>query len=630
MAASVSANVNRVVIIGNGMVGHRLCEWLSELDSNRALRVTVIGEEPRAAYDRVHLTQFFGGRSAEQLQLVPRDWYAQHGIELLTGQRVTAVDTTAKHVTTDRGQRIDYDTLVFATGSSPFVPNVPGVNLQGVFVYRTIEDLEAIASAAKGARTAAVIGGGLLGLEAAKALLDLGLTTHVIEAAQRLMPRQLDEAASQCLLQHIEHIGVEVHLYAHLAAIAGTRQVAQLEFVAADPLPVDLVVISAGIRARDELARSVGIECHARGGISVDDHLQTSAPDVFALGECARHDGNLYGLVGPGYAMAQALARRLTGDAAAVFTGADTSTQLKLLGIDVASFGDAFADAHTRQSVVLQNLVTGVYQKLTLSADGTKLVGGILVGDASRYAQLVALQRSGRPMGAPAESLLISPCTGAATVAADDDLVCTCNTVDQRAILAAVRNDGCVNFADVKCKTRAGSGCGGCAAAVSDLIHAELLRQGKSAKKRLCEHFDYTRQELFEIVRVKRYRDFPDLIAHEGTGHGCEICKPAVASIFASINNDLVLDHASLQDTNDRYLANIQRRGLYSVVPRIAGGEITPAKLAVLARVADKYGLYTENYRWPTDRLVRRYPAPTAGHLGGTRGRGLRKWARLR
>jgi nitrite reductase (NADH) large subunit len=595
MANSELSKVRRILIIGNGMVGHRLCELLSESDQRQRLALTVVGEEPRIAYDRVHLTRYLTDRNSHALSLATRQWYEDRDIQLLTGQRVSTLDTSNKEAVTDFGARLKFDTVVFATGSRPFVPSIPGVDLPGAFVYRTIEDLDAIAAAAMGARRAAVIGGGLLGLEAAKALLDLGLTTHVIEAAPRLMPRQLDEIASQFLLSHIEKLGVRVHLDAHLAAIGGTDRVREIEFVDEEPLDVDIVVISAGIRPRDELARSAGIECHTRGGIVVSDVLQASAPDVYAIGECARHDDTIYGLVGPGYAMAQVLCRHLTGDASAVFKGADTSTQLKLLGIDVASFGNAFADEQTHQSVALQNHVTGVYQKLALSSDGSQLLGGILVGDASRYARFAALQRSGRAIQGRAESLLLDGSESGSTLAvSDEDLVCTCNTVDRGAVLSAIRDHGCSSFADVKCKTRAGTGCGGCAAAVTDLVHAELTRQGKSTKKRICEHFDFTRQELFELVRIKRYRDFAALIEQEGTGHGCEICKPAVASILASIHNDLILEHESLQDTNDRYLANIQKRGLYSVVPRIPGGEITPQKLLVIAQVAQKYGLYTK------------------------------------
>ena len=577
------------------MVGHRFCELMTELDAGKDLQLVVIGEEPRVAYDRVHLTNFLATRNADDLALSTEAWYREQAIQLRIRERAIGIDSGAQLITTDAGTVIHYDVAVLATGSRPFVPNIPGVNLPGVFVYRTIEDLEAIAHAAGSAKRAAVIGGGLLGLEAAKALLDLGLPTCILEAAPRLMPRQLDSQASNFLLQHIERLGVEVQTGVQLLELRGKEHVQGILLGNGDELEVDLVVVSAGIRPRDELARDAAIVCHARGGIVVSDDLRTSDPNIYAIGECACHRDTIYGLVGPGYSMAQALARHLTGDEAATFTGADTSTQLKLLGVDVASFGDPFADERSRQSVILQNYVAGVYQKLALSEDGSRLLGGILVGDAAPFARLSALQRSGKPLTTRAEALLFGGIANDNTAAAsDDDLVCTCNTVSHGAVIEAVRDHGCASFGEVKRKTRAGTGCGGCASAVTDIVQAQLIRLGKATKKRLCEHFDFTRQELFEIIRVKGYSDFDELIASHGTGDGCEICKPAVASIFASIHNDFILKHESLQDTNDRYLANIQRRGLYSVIPRIPGGEITPEKLMVIAQVAQKYGLYTK------------------------------------
>ncbi len=584
-----------LVVIGNGMVGHRFCEHMVELDIEKRHQLIVIGEEPRVAYDRVHLTSYLATGNADDLALSSKDWYQSQGIRLLTHERVSNIDVDAQRITTDAGNAFHYDAAVLATGSRPFVPSIAGINLPRVYVYRTIEDLDAIALAAKTSRRAAVIGGGLLGLEAAKALLDLGVPTRILEAAPRLMPRQLDASASSFLLRHIEQLGVEVQTGVQLVAVQGQDCVQGIELGDGEVIDVDLVVVSAGIRPRDELARAAGIDCHARGGIIVNDSLLTSDAHVYAIGECACHGNTVYGLVGPGYSMAQALARRITGDEAAAFSSADTSTQLKLLGVDVASFGDPFADERTRQSVVLQNFVSGVYQKLALSEDGSRLLGGILVGDASRYASLISLQRSGRQLSTRAEALLVEGIANSGSVCAnDDDLVCTCNSVTRGAIIEAVRGRGCVSFGDVKAKTRAGTGCGGCASAVTDMVQSQLIQLGKATKKRICEHFDYTRQELFEIIRVKNYTAFDALLTDYGTGLGCEICKPAVASILASIHNEFILEHESLQDTNDRYLANIQRRGLYSVIPRIAGGEITPEKLLVIAQVAQKYGLYTK------------------------------------
>lgn len=584
-----------IAIIGNGMVGHRFCELMTELDTEKRFQLTVIGEEPRVAYDRVHLTQYLATRDAQALALGTADWYSDRGITLRTHERVIEMDPLSRTLRTDRGAKINYDIAVLATGSRPFVPDIAGIEQRGVFVYRTIEDLDAIADAASNARQAAVIGGGLLGLEAAKALLDLGLPTSILEVAPRLMPRQLDEGASRFLRERILQLGVAVHTGVRLKSLLGQGSVQGIELHDGAALEADLVVVSAGIRPRDDLARQAHIPCHGRGGVLVDDGLKTDVEGIYAIGECACHRDTVYGLVGPGYAMAQTLARRLTGDLSAEFTGADTSTKLKLLGIDVASIGNPFADEQTSRSVVLQSYASGVYQKLTLSDDGSQLIGGILVGDAEPFNRVAGLVRSGKHPGDRPETLLLPAATSlTSNTECGDDLICTCNTVARDDIVRAVVEGGCTTFGEVKKATRAGTGCGGCANGVTDIVHQQLAKLGKATKKRLCEHFDFTRQELFEIVRIKGYTQFEQLLSSHGQGTGCEVCKPAVASILASIHNDFILEHSSLQDTNDRFLANIQKRGLYSVVPRIPGGEITPARLRTIAEVAQKYGLYTK------------------------------------
>lgn len=586
-----------VVVIGGGMVGYRFCEQLSELDTSRAYQLVLFGEEPRLAYDRVHLTSYLEDRNAERLSLAPSDWYAARGVELFSGERVTSILPARRCVVTDRGRRYPYDVLVLATGSRPFVPPIPGLEQPGVFLYRTIEDLDAIAAAAASSRTAAVLGGGLLGLEAAKALLDLGLKTTVVENAPRLMPRQLDARGGRILAQHIERLGVEVRVGAKVVEVMGDASSLTLRMADAPDLAVDLLVVSTGIRPRDELASSAEIAVDARGGVAVNDVLQTSCQDIYAIGECASHRGFVYGLVAPGQRMADVLASRLCGDEQASFDGADLSTRLKLLGVDVASVGDPFADERGGLSVHLENCASGTYQKVILDADGATVRGAILVGDTTAFGPLVSAARSGNPLKVSPEALLCgsSSDSSAKPALAEDDLICTCNGVCLGSITSVVANDpaGCT-VDRIKKQTRAGTGCGGCLPQLSNVLRAELSRLGRATKNRLCEHFDYTRQELFDLIRVKGYRDFDQLIAEHGCGLGCEICKPAVASILASTQNELVLKHAKLQDTNDRYLANIQKQGLYSVVPRIPGGEITPRKLAVIASVAEKYGLYTK------------------------------------
>ena len=585
----------RLVVLGNGMVGYKFCEALVALGGCDAYEVVVLGEEPRPAYDRVNLTQFFSGKTADDLLMASADWYAENGIQLRLGERAEKIDRKEKVVISQTGEKFAYHKLVLATGSYPFVPPVEGIEQEGVFVYRTIEDLEAIRDYAKGAKAAAVIGGGLLGLEAAKAVVDLGVKTSVVEFSSRLMPRQIDDVGSGILVEQIESLGVDVLLEKATTLVKGNGKVTGMAFQDETELDVDMIVVSAGIRPRDELAKAVGLNVHERGGVVIDDRLMTSDPSIYAIGEVALHRGMIYGLVAPGYDMAQILAQNLMGERA-VFEGADMSTKLKLMGVDVANFGDAFGESEACRSVVYQNGVGGVYKRLNISQDGKRLLGGMLVGDASEYGMLLQMVKNEMVLPPEPEALILGDRGGsggglAVSDLPDDAQICSCNNVSKGDIVAAVQN-GCTQLGDLKTCTSAGTGCGGCMPMVTDILKATLESEGIETNDYLCEHFDYSRQELFEIVKINQIKTFDDLVMQYGQGHGCEVCKPAVASILASLWNDMILEHDVLQDTNDRFLANIQRGGTYSIVPRVPGGEITPEKLIVLGEVAQKYDLY--------------------------------------
>ncbi|MBV9123488.1 MAG: FAD-dependent oxidoreductase, partial [Planctomycetes bacterium] len=604
----MNTNQKTVVVIGNGMVGHRFCERLVDLDTDRAYQIVTFCEEPRPAYDRVNLTKYFEHRKAERLALATPDWYEQNGIRLFVGDRATEIDRTNRVVRSACGQEIPYDVVVLATGSVPFVPPVPGIDKKGIFVYRTIEDLERIIAYGKGVQKAAVIGGGLLGLEAAKAAYDLGLETHVVEFAPRLMPRQIDEVGSRVLTSKINALGVQVHLNKNTKEILGNGKVEGMAFADGMQLDVKMIVVSAGIKPRDDLARACGLMVGQRGGVVVDDHLRTSDPDIFAIGEVALYGGMIYGLVAPGYEMAEIVAANLTGQARA-FKGADMSTKLKLMGVDVASFGDCFADAppppggkarsEAAKAITYEDPFKGSYKKLVFSPDGTRLLGGILVGDASEYGSLSILAKSNEPLSMTPSELLLGRGgdsrskggAGMVTNIPNDTQVCSCNNVTKGQICSAIRDKNLCSVEEIKSCTRAGTGCGGCLPLVTDLFKAQVQASGKKVSNALCEHFACSRQELFEIVKIKHIRSFDELIRSHGRGQGCEICKPAVASILASLWNEDIVGHTTIQDTNDRFLANLQRGGLYSVVPRVPGGEITPEKLMVLGRVAKKFGL---------------------------------------
>jgi nitrite reductase (NADH) large subunit len=598
-----------LVVVGHGMVGHRLVEAMRGRDSAGTWRIVVFGAETRPAYDRVALSSYFEGVGADELSLVGPEVHADELVELRLGEQVEQVDTEAREVRTDLGASVGYDALVLATGSYPFVPPVPGHDLPGCFVYRTLDDLDAIKAAATeavardgaGRRSGVVVGGGLLGLEAARALRLLGLSPQVVEIAPRLMPVQVDEGGGALLRRLVSELGVAVRTGVSVQRIEPGPRGRGLVAALSDgvELDADMVVFSAGIRPEDGLARRLGLPVGERGGVLVNEHCRTAEDRIYAIGECAAIStggstgaaGRTYGLVAPGYAMAEVVADRLLGGSATITeVDLDTSTKLKLLGVDVASFGDAHATTDGALEVVVNDPVAGSYQKLVVSDDASTLLGGVLVGDASRYATLRPLVGSALPADPVA---MIAP--GGVEVGADAlpdaAQVCSCNAVTKGTLRAAIAG-GAHDVPALKGCTRAGTSCGSCVPMLKTLLASE----GVEVSKALCEHFSHSRAELFEIVASAGVRTFSELIARHGTGRGCDICKPAVASILASLGSGHIHDgeQATLQDTNDHFLANLQRNGTYSVVPRIPGGEVTPEGLIAIGEVARDFGLYTK------------------------------------
>ena len=588
----------KVIVIGNGMVGQKFCEKLIAKRPEQ-LELTIFGEETLPAYDRVHLSEYFAGKTVQDLCMKPMSWYPENGITLHLGDPVVEIDRGKKTATSFDGKQLSYDYLVMATGSSAFVPTISGVDKQGVFVYRTIEDLNLIWRHAKVAKSAVVIGGGLLGLEAAKACLDLGIRdTHVIEFAPRLMPRQIDDGGSYILSQKLKALGITTHTTKNTAVILGNETITGLMFADGSILRTDMLVISAGIKPRDELAKKCGLQTGHRGGIVVNDHMQTNDPSVFAIGECAAYEGMVYGLVAPGYDMAEVVVNKLTGGGKS-FTGFDMSTKLKLIGIDVASFGDPFIADEDARSIIYHDNHNSVYKRINVSNDGKTLLGGILVGDAEAYNQLQQICVNKLAIPPSPVDLIVKPGKDSGADShfelPDAALICSCEGVSKLAISEAV-NAGNESFDAVKKCTGAGSGCGGCTPMVKDIIAATLKKQGKIVRNVICEHFNYSRQELYDLVKLKNLQRFDEVLDALGNGDGCEVCRPAISSILASLWNDLIIkeENATSQDTNDRFLANIQKGGTYSVVPRVPGGEITPDKLIVIGQVAKKYNLYTK------------------------------------
>ena len=593
----------RLVVVGAGMVAHRLVESIVTREPGR-FDITVLGDERFAAYDRVGLTVCLTGTPADDIAL-DAGVFAAEGVTLRTGVRATRIDRDAHTVHCDDGSSLPYDRLVLATGSSATRPPVAGADHDACFVYRTLDDVLDLRAFVQ-RRIAeldrlvngVVIGGGLLGLEAAGALQTLGAEATVVQSSDRLMSAQLDRPAGDALRRLIEQRGMAVRTESRSTAVAvgDGGDVTEVLFGDGSSLPADVVVFTVGVRPRDELARDAGLAIAERGGVIIDAECTTSDPDIFAIGEVASFGGQCVGLVAPGYAMAEVAATRLLGGTAS-FPGYDESTKLKLAGVDVATFGDAFGVTPGALDVVYADPIAGLYKKLVLSDDAQTLLGGMLVGDASAYGSLRPLV--GAPLGGDPAAYLM-PADGVAAAPTgdlpDEALVCSCNGITAGRIRLAVTDDGCTDVAGVKACTRAGATCGSCIPMVTKIVGAELAKTGHALSTGLCEHFEMTRPQLFDAVRVTGLTTFSAIVERFGTGRGCDICKPVVASILASVVHSHVLEgeNAALQDTNDHVMANLQKDGSYSVVPRIPGGEITPEGLLVIAEVARDFGLYTK------------------------------------
>ncbi len=612
----------KLVVIGNGMVGHHFVERAIEKGLHEQFEIHVFAEEDRPAYDRVYLSSYFEHKDASKLNLVDLTTYESSQVQLHLNQRIVDIDSTNQSITTEAGERIEYSELILATGSYPFVPPIPGREHAHCHVYRTIADLDEILAIAElpKVKKGVVVGGGLLGLEAAKALVTLGLDTYVVEFAPQLMSVQLDAAGGEILKRKIEALGVKVltgkntqEIFSNADSVSNANNVSNtnsadsddgyltMQFTDGSSLNTDMIVFSAGIRPQDNIIKNnpeCGIKMGARGGILIDAQCRTNANHVYAVGECAVWDNQVFGLVAPGYSMASICAAQIAGDSEQTFTGADMSTKLKLMGVDVGSIGDAHGATEGGLSYLYQNPAQGIYKKLVTTADNKRLLGAVLVGDTEDYNNLLQLYLNDIDLPAHPESLILpnveKPMMGIENLP-DTATICSCYNVTKGAICSAVEN-GAYSISDVKAVTKAGTGCGGCAPMVKDAMSYQLKTLGFEVNNDLCEHFAYSRQDLYSLIRVHGIKTFDELLIEHGRGHGCEICKPTIASILASCWNDYVLkpELTPLQDSNDYYLGNIQKDGTYSVVPRVPGGEITADKLIVLGQVAKEFNLYTK------------------------------------
>lgn len=587
----------QILVIGNGMVGHHFIEQLRQRDAG--CRVTVLCGEPQLAYDRVYLSSYFTGTPFSELSMSTEQWYQEQQVDLQLNCWVERIVPTERLVYCRDGRVYSYEKLVLATGSYPFVPPIPGNDQPHCLVYRTLQDLQNIEASAAQSKVGVVIGGGLLGLEAANALKQLGLETHVVEFAPQLMAVQLDQAGGALLAQKIQQLGVTVHTGKGTQAIVpGTQCRYQLQFADGSTLETDLVLFSAGIRPYDQLGRSSGLAVGERGGIVINDLCQTSDPSIYAIGECALWQQKIFGLVAPGYQMARVVADQLVNQqqATLTFSGADMSTKLKLLGVEVGSIGDAHGKTPGAMSYLFTDPKAGHYKKLVVSQNGKKLLGAVLVGDTSPYDTLLQYALNDMPLPANPEQLIL-PASGQtalpALVLPDSATICSCHNVAKGDIVGAI-GAGVCDLASIKQCTKAATGCGGCSALLKSVVDEELKARGVEVSNHLCEHFAYSRQELLHLIQVEGLTTFYQILSQHGKGHGCEICKPTIGSLLASVHNEYVLKkpHVGLQDTNDTFLANMQKDGSYSIVPRIAGGEITADKLIVIGQVAKDFNLY--------------------------------------
>ncbi|KIW41339.1 nitrite reductase [NAD(P)H], large subunit [Exophiala oligosperma] len=670
----------RIVVVGLGMVGMAFIEKLLKLDAKRQeYDLVVIGEEPHLAYNRVGLTSFFQHRQVESLYLNPETWYKSHPADSFSyhlNTLVTEIKPNEKTVITAQSQTISYDILVLATGSDALLPrHTPGHDARGVFVYRTIDDLQnliSFSSTVKGTM-GCVVGGGLLGLEAAKAMMDLETFQQVklIERNRWVLSRQLDADAGNMVVDLVRNLGLDVMLGKRVGRILTTdddrNAVKGIVFEDGEQIDCTCVMFAIGIKPRDELARKAGLKCADRGGggITVDNDLRTSDPNIYAIGECASWEDQTFGLIAPGIEQADVLSFNLTQAKAhtpRTFKRPDLSTKLKLLGVEVASFGDFFADRdgpkdlpkrhvkreERRRAVESSKGVPGVtsngdkapaaggvthgkdkvrdltsgpppptlavkaltyrdpfaavYKKYLFTPDGKYLLGGMMIGDTRDYVKLVPMIKNRKMLDVPPSQFIIgasSDNNDGGDDLTDDTQICSCHNVSKGDVIQSVIKDGCKSLGEVKSCTKAGTGCGGCMPLVTSIFNKAMKDMGNEVSNHICPHFAYSRADLYNIIYVRKLQNFGGVMREVGKtpeSLGCEVCKPAVASILASMFNRHVMDKPlrGLQDTNDKYLGNIQRNGTFSVIPRVAGGEISPEKLIVIGRVAKKYGLYTK------------------------------------
>lgn len=580
----------RLVVIGNGMAGVACVEQI--LKHVPKFEITIFGDETHVNYNRILLSSVLAGeKAAEDIVLNGLDWYEKQGIELRLGVRITDVDSERRTVTGDDGSVTPFDKLLIATGSTPLIPPMEGVKKEGVFVFRNLEDTRALLDHAGPGKKAIVIGGGLLGLEAARGLQVQGCDVTVIHLMDTLMERQLDFAGGGYLKAKMECLGVKVLLERNTAAILGHGKAEGVAFKDGSSLAADFVVIAAGIRPNVELGRKSGLQVNR--GIVVNDYMETSNPDIFAVGECVEHNGACYGLVAPLFEQGKVLAATITGNKGPVYGGTIQAAKLKIMGVDVFSAGDFSEKSPGSDAVRYEDPALGIYKKLIVR-DG-KLAGVILVGDTSESHRYVDWLRSKTDLTALRRQLLFpgpadDPGLDVAEMA-DSKVICGCNGVTKGAIIQAVHEKGISTLAQLKDCTRASTGCGSCTEVCQQLLKAVSPEFQEESKKNLCTCLPFPEDKLREILRSQRLRSVQEVLEIYGKGGGCEVCKPALSYMLDMLWCGDHDEDRSARFINDRVHANIQKDGTFSVVPRIRGGVTSAAELRRIADVAEKYNV---------------------------------------
>ncbi len=582
--------MRRLVVVGNGMSGVACVEQI--LKFNHDFEITIFGDETHVNYNRILLSSVLAGeKTADDIVLNEIDWYRKNGIQPRLGVRIDHVDSVARTVTGADGSVTGYDRLILATGSSAFVPPIPGIDKKNVHVFRTLDDTRALLEKSRPGCKAVVIGGGLLGLEAARGLQVQGCDVTVVHLAPTLMERQLDPTGGAYLAGKMEKLGVRVLLSRQTQALLGNGHVQGLRFACGTEVDADIVVVAAGIRPNVALGRSAGLEVHR--GIVVNDFMETSDSHIHAVGECTEHRGQIFGLVAPLLDQGKVLASTLTGNRGPVFTGATDATKLKIMGVDVFSAGSIDESEPGVEVIRYEDQSLGIYKKLLVKDN--RLHGVILVGDASddhRYTQWL---RQGTDLAPHRRHLLFPPPAGdsGSDVAAlpDSETICGCMGVTKGDIIQAVHQHGISTMGQLKDRTRASTGCGSCGNLCSRLLKAVAPEFEEDKQKVLCPCVPFPQEKLRDIVRSQKLKSVQDVLDIYGNGKGCEVCKPALSYIVDMVWCGDHEEDRSARFINDRVHANIQKDGTFSVVPRMRGGVTTPAELRKIADVADKYNV---------------------------------------